>query len=85
MYRDTKQIIDNKDQNCKEWTLSSLGLFRQVVIWRKRSRDVPITNSRFLSWLFVTFFFYRRDSPYDVVVMNVKNIGKTLADLPEGR
>lgn len=47
MYRDTKQIIDNKDQNCKEMTQSSLGLFRQVVIWRKRSRDVQITNSRF--------------------------------------
>lgn len=27
---------------------------------------------------------FKRDSPYDVVVMNVKNIGKTLADLPEG-
>lgn len=65
MYRDTKQIIENKDPNCKEWTQSSpietsLGLFRQVVIWRKRSREVPITNSRFLSLLFVTFFLQKR-------------------------
>ncbi|XP_022310874.2 porphobilinogen deaminase-like [Crassostrea virginica] len=27
---------------------------------------------------------FKRDSPYDVVVMSTKNAGKTLADLPEG-
>lgn len=31
------------------------------------------------------FFLFRRDSPYDAVVMHPSNAGKKLEDLPEGR
>lgn len=33
----------------------------------------------------IFFYLFRRDSPYDAVVMHPSNAGKKLEDLPEGR
>lgn len=33
----------------------------------------------------IFFSLFRRDSPYDAVVMHPSNAGKKLEDLPEGR
>lgn len=34
---------------------------------------------------YIFFYLFRRDSPYDAVVMHPSNAGKKLEDLPEGR
>lgn len=34
---------------------------------------------------YIFFSLFRRDSPYDAVVMHPSNAGKKLEDLPEGR